>query len=778
MLVLLQHLDWENIQLCQMNDVLFQRLCTKEALYRAWQHVREKNTSGGIDRKTVDDYAVTIDKNLNDLLALLNNGKFIQQPYKEVYIPKNISERRRLGLLTVNDKIIQTAVYQLVTPIFEQYFLKVSYGYRNHMGAVKAIRKVQTLIAQEKYTWMASCDIDNFFDSIPHELLFRRLGAFLKSPAITELIKMFVTMGRVNRHMNWKDSKKGIPQGGVVSPILANFYLHPLDKLMVENNFGFVRYADDFVILGKTEDEAKSALNKAVELISQHLQLTLNEGTEVIPVEDGFEFLGILFKDKQLSLSNRKFRRLVSKMSTASIIGNEFLTKKLHEVLQGIRNFYCKLVPQDTLSKLDDELLLILRKKIDELKPGKNKQREIISEVQQLEFFSTKHNFQRAEYVRNVFSETIINSKPLINKKLHLSPVKSEKAVAKRKLEYQKLESEGFDLVLSTPGLVVGKRENRLIVKKSGIVVQEVPLLNLKNITILSDGIGFSSNVIEACAEYKISVDFLKRDGLPYAMLHSPVFFEAKTGIGQLEAYKNDKCIQLVRRFVWGKIVNQINLLKYFSKYYLKRNKSFSTDFKLAVETLKKHANSALHIKHEDLDSFRQSMFGIEGQASARYWETMAHIIKIHIPFNNRERQGATDLVNCMLNYGYGILYSRVSEAVIRARLNPNLSYLHKPENNRPSLVYDLIEEFRQQTVDRVIIAIITKSKDLNIANGQLDERTKKLVASKVIDRLNTVEKFRHREMRLFEIIHYQAHSLAQYLEGESNKYKPYIKKW
>lgn len=533
-----------------------------------------------------------------------------------------------------------------------------------------------------------------------------------------------------------------------------------------------------FVILAKTESEAKCALNEAVDLISKYLQLELNEGTEVIPVTNGFDFLGILFKDKQLLLSERKYNRLVSKLNTASRLGNGFITPKLKETMQGISNFYCKLVPQDILSKLDDELLAILRLRVEELKPGKNKHADIINEVRQLDFFCHKHNFQRAEFVKGFLAEPIIKGKTLVRSKTPAQPVKSEKAVSKRKHEYQKLEADGFDLVLSTPGLMVGKRENKLIVKKGGIVVQEVPLLNLKNVTILCDGIGFTSNVVQACAEYKISIDFLKRDGLPYAMLHSPVFFEAKTGIGQLEAYNNDKCFQLVQCFVWGKIINQINLLKYYSKYYIKRNKAFSDNFITVIETLKNHAGSALHLKHEDLDTFRQSMFGIEGQASARYWEAMTHIINTRVQFTGRERQGATDLVNCMLNYGYGILYSRVSEAIIKARLNPNLSYLHKPENNRPSLVYDLIEEFRQQAVDRVIFAIITKSKDLKVADGQLDERTKKLVASKVIERLNTVEKFRHHEMRLFEIIQHQASSLARYFEGENNKYKPYIRKW
>lgn len=770
--------DWANSVYYPMNDLLYQRLCTKEALYLAWERVKEKNTVGGIDRKTVEDYALNLDKNQNDLLGLLQTGKYIQQPYKEVFIPKNLTEKRRLGLLTINDKILQTAVSQIITPLFERDFLRVSYAYRSHLGAVKAINKVRHLINQEHYTWLASCDIDNFFDTIPHDLLFRRLATFLKSPAITELIKMFVTMGRVNKQLSWKETKKGIPQGGVVSPLLANFFLHPLDKLMVEKKYGFVRYADDFIILGKTESEAKWALNEAVDLISKYLQLDLNEGTEVIPVSQGFEFLGIYFKDQQVTLSERKFNRLISKINTASRLGDGFITTKLKDVMQGISTFYCKLIPQEILARLDDELLAILRIRIDEIKPGKKKQIEIINEIRQVDFFSYKHNFQRAEYVCGLFSEPVKKGQKIIKPKLSAQPVKSEKAVTKRRHEYQKLESAGFDLVLSTPGLIVGKRENKIIVKKSGIVVQEVPLINLKNVTILSDGIGFSSNVVQACAEQKISIDFLKRDGLPYAMLHSPVFFEANTGIAQLESYNNGKCYHLIRCFVGGKIINQINLLKYYSKYYLKRNKAFADNFEKNIEKLKKHIVSVKSLKSVDLDSFRQSMFGIEGQAAARYWEAIAHIIGTKVSFLGRERQGATDLVNCMLNYGYGILYSRVSEAIIKARLNPNLSYLHKPENNRPSLVYDLIEEFRSQTVDRVILAIITKSKDLKVTDGQLDERTKKLVVTKIIERLNTVEKFRNNEMHLFEIIQHQANSIAHFLEGDLNKYKPYIRKW
>jgi len=165
-----------------MPDHLYLQLCNKESLYNAWQRVKEKNTAGGVDKQTVENYSENVDKNLDELLNLLSSGQYIQQPYREILIPKNENEKRRLGLLTVNDKIVQTAATQLLTPLVERRFLNVSYGYRSGRGAVKAIRRIKQLIRSEHYTWVSTCDIDNFFDTIPHDLLFRKLNNFLKCP--------------------------------------------------------------------------------------------------------------------------------------------------------------------------------------------------------------------------------------------------------------------------------------------------------------------------------------------------------------------------------------------------------------------------------------------------------------------------------------------------------------------------------------------------------------------------------------------------------------------
>lgn len=188
---------------------------------------------------------------------------------------------------------------------------------------------------------------------------------------------------------------------------------------------------------------------------------------------------------------------------------------------------------------------------------------------------------------------------------------------------------------------------------------------------------------------------------------------------------------------------------------------------------LSQHGTSNSYLK-----ILRGKLFAIEGQASSCYWEIIERMLNDDIEFEGRVRQGATDLVNSLLNYGYGILYSRIWEATLKAGLNPYISYLHKPQKGKPTLVFDLIEEFRQQAVDRAVYALITKGEELKMEKGVLSNDTRRKVAEKVLERINTVESFRARKMRLSQIMKDQAKAVAEFLEGKVTSYRPYIGKW
>jgi CRISPR-associated protein Cas1 len=183
-------------------------------------------------------------------------------------------------------------------------------------------------------------------------------------------------------------------------------------------------------------------------------------------------------------------------------------------------------------------------------------------------------------------------------------------------------------------------------------------------------------------------------------------------------------------------------------------------------------------MKDQSLEEIRPALFGLEGSVSAMYWAIIYEILNEYSDFTKREKQGAKDLVNNMLNYGYGILYSRIWLVLMKAGLNPWMGYLHSTERDAPALVFDFIEQFRQQAVDRVVIAMITKGEKITIEEGRLSDETRKKLATKILERLHRDEEFRGKQMRFSEIMQKQARHLEEFLSGKARTYKPYVAKW
>lgn len=175
------------------------------------------------------------------------------------------------------------------------------------------------------------------------------------------------------------------------------------------------------------------------------------------------------------------------------------------------------------------------------------------------------------------------------------------------------------------------------------------------------------------------------------------------------------------------------------------------------------------------IEELRGKLLAIEGRSASSYWKIIKLILREDIVFEGRRRKGASDLVNSMLNYGYGILYSRVWGAVTLAGLNPNISFLHTEQPGKPTLIFDLIEEFRSQAVDRVVVSILTKGEKAALENKLLDYPTRKKLAQNVLERLNTAVVFRGRELSIANIIVQQARNLVKFLKGQKKSYKPFI---
>lgn len=758
---------------------LYNEICKIENLLSAWMYIKGKGSTGGIDGVSIEMFEKDSENNLNLLSQELIAKRYIPLPYKEIKIPKDDNEFRSLSLPSIKDKIVQQAIREIIEPVLEREFLNVSYGYRKNKGPGKAILRVTHLINNEKRQWLTNCDIDKYFDTIHHNTLFNMLSEKLKDNEIVTLIRCFIKMGKVDTCMKWVDSAKGIPQGNILSPLLSNLYLHPLDKMMAERNYGYIRYADDFIVLSKTEREAYSALSNIRWFLKNKIHQQLNPNALVKHIESGFEFLGITFKENEKIISEKKLTEIKDKIKHAIETDTMESVEKTSETINGVANYYGQILGQQYLEDFDEWIVQCF--KIEARKAYQSGKFSTKSEIEKLlkgvDFISEKFRIKKSKAIKSILAYCVRRRKELTSGNT-VHPKTTRDPVKKRKREYQRLEAEGFSLVISTPGVFIGKTKKGIIIKNRGTKLHESAIRNLKHIFILSQGILLSSNVIAYCTEKKIPIDFIAYDGKPYARIYPFADASAEIGIEQLKAVADSRGHHLAKCFVGGKIRNQINLAKYYNKYRKNINKEFSALVDEKTNNMEKLLEELKKLHIHDTEILRGQLFSIEGRAAQSYWDIVQILLDDVLSFEGRERKGATDIVNSLLNYGYGILYSQIWQAVSRARLSPFISYLHKPQTGKPTLIFDLIEEFRPQAVDRAIFSMINKGVELKMDGKYLSLDTKKKVVTEVIDRINTVEQFRGKEMRLSDIIIVQSKAVASFIIGESKRYLPYIGKW
>jgi CRISPR-associated protein Cas1 len=333
-------------------------------------------------------------------------------------------------------------------------------------------------------------------------------------------------------------------------------------------------------------------------------------------------------------------------------------------------------------------------------------------------------------------------------------------------------------LILSGFGLFLRKKSERLLVTKSKNVVYQFPFFRLTEVVLASRGISFSSDLIETLCEQGVRVSFLDSRGQPYAMLTSPMLSATvQARREQLLAFHDERGLDFARTVVSGKIANQERLLRYFGKYMKKADPERFQTLEQAAKTLKVHRANVTAVQGNRIDEARDTLMGLEGAAGRLYWDGVRVIIGQKIEFFGREHRGATDAVNSLLNYGYGILYSQVWGAVLNAGLEPFAGFLHVDRPGKPSLVLDLVEEFRQPIVDRAVIAHLNVGERVKLEGGMLDQDTRRTIAERVLERLQAVELYQGKRYQVRSIIQMQARRLASFLRGDG-QYKSFSFKW
>ena len=255
---------------------LYGKLLSASALRKAYEQVRRAKGAAGIDRQSLRDFGAQLDNNLQALLLELKNKTYQAQPVRRVEIPKDDGGVRLLGIPTVRDRIVQQALLNILQPIFDKDFHPSSYGYRPKRSCHDAINKATLFIRQYGRRWVVDMDLSKCFDRLSHELIIEGVKGKVTDSSVLGLIRQFLTSG-VMVGDRQEPSVQGSPQGGVISPLLANIYLDAFDQEMKRRGHRIVRYADDILVLCTSRKGAEQALAVATHLLEQDLQLLVNK---------------------------------------------------------------------------------------------------------------------------------------------------------------------------------------------------------------------------------------------------------------------------------------------------------------------------------------------------------------------------------------------------------------------------------------------------------------------------------------------------------------------
>lgn len=336
-------------------------------LATAWAKVRANAGAGGVDGQTVAAFAADAERQLGALRRrLLSAERYVPPPVRRVEIPKPDGRTRPLGIPTVGDRVVQQAVVQVIEPAFEARFTPSSFGYRPGRSAIDAVGWVREA-SRRGARWVAEFDVVGFFDNLRHPRLLREVAKVIDDPEVLGLIRRWLKAGVVTE-TGPEAREAGTPQGGVISPLLANIYLHRLDVEVRAAGFRLIRYADDFVILCDRRAEALAA-DRLVRAILADIGLKVAEAkSRVVKIADGFEFLGFQFQGRflrprpvALTRFKDRVRALTSRRAPVSL---QQMIYDLNPTIRGWGNYFVHGNVAKLFDRLDEWIRMRLRSKV------------------------------------------------------------------------------------------------------------------------------------------------------------------------------------------------------------------------------------------------------------------------------------------------------------------------------------------------------------------------------------------------------------------------------
>ena len=343
---------------------LIDKVWSTANLTAGFARVAANDGAAGVDHQTIAMFEKDLEGNLRRLHEELRAGTYEPKPVRRQWIPKpGTNEKRPLGIPTVRDRVAQAAVRAVLDPIFERDFAEHSYGFRPGRGCKDALRRVDALL-KAGYTHVVDADLKSYFDTIPHEALLRQIRTKVADGRVLTLVQAYLRQGIMDGLAYWTPTE-GSPQGAVLSPLLSNIYLDPLDHLMAEKGYEMIRYADDFVILCRGEQEAREALEHVQQWTAEHGLTLHRQKTRIVDAtRDGFDFLGYRFQQGHRwprTKSLRKFKDSIrAKTRRANGHSLRFIIEDVNSTTRGWYEYF-KHSHRNTFRSLDSWIRMRLR---------------------------------------------------------------------------------------------------------------------------------------------------------------------------------------------------------------------------------------------------------------------------------------------------------------------------------------------------------------------------------------------------------------------------------
>ncbi len=726
---------------------LYEQMATHDVLLAGWMRVRRaQKYSHGIDRVTVEQFGAELDSALVQLADELREMRYVARPLRTLRLPKADGDTRLIKVACVRDRVVQAAFLHLVEPLFDTRMSLRSFAYRPGRSAHHALALARSAIHAGKH-WAVVADIKKCFDSIDHDILMRLFGDVVSDRHMLRQLRQWL-QGEVVDFGELLPTELGVSQGEVISPLLANIYLDPMDKEFERSGVYFVRYADDYLVLCDTSAQAQAALAQMRDFLQNALQLQLKPAkTMFCHLDEGIIFLGVELTGKQVRIPALKLLEIqqgafdlldLAADEEANSVQKFRAVEKLGARIRGVRNYFsldaAPIIAQQ-LHGLDAALDAYVQSKWSDalmldLMWARRERFVTVSDDQAHTSGAAMDSLglYAADAPQPGIAPGFGHSR---QQALPPPPVIHEPLVGLQRSDDElAVLLQAGQLHVMKSGCYVTLKGDDLIVKRKRLVLAQHPIAQIELLYLEGRGIAISADLTMLLAQRDVAIVVAPLVGLPSAMM-LPIESQ-RSHVRQLQVLRKSDpgVLRCGVAMLAAKVANQASVLKYFARYRKKTDEAVYLELTRCADAVREVA-ALLEGLDPGAAQLRATAMGLEGRAASVYWRAFSLLVPEKYGFTGRHTRHATDPVNSLLNYCYGLLYGRVWQAVVKEGLDPYFGIMHGSQRDQGSLVFDVIEEFRGPFADRVVLGLLGRSFDPALdKDGLLKSAVRAKVAS------------------------------------------------